>query len=475
MPAPKPVVTRFAPSPTGYLHIGGARTALFNWLYARHMGGRFLLRIEDTDRARSTPEATAAIFEGLRWLGLDWDGEPVSQFERAGRHAEVAAEMLAAGKAYRCYATPEEIAAFREAAKAEGRPPLFLSPWRDADPASAPEGAPFAVRLKAPREGVTVVRDEVQGEVTWRNETLDDLILLRSDGTPTYMLAVVVDDHDMGVTHVIRGDDHLTNTARQTLIYQAMGWDVPVFAHIPLIHGPDGKKLSKRHGALGVEAYREMGYLPEAMRNYLARLGWSHGDEEFFTTPQAVEWFDLPQIGKSPARFDFAKLENLCGQHIRASEDDVLLAHIEDYLAAHGHAPLPDRVRAQVLRAMPGLKERAKTIPQLLEMARFATESRPFEPDAAARKALANVSQRMLIDLTSRLQHASWTASELEGVVREFAQAESLGLGKIAQPLRAALTGRTVSPSVFDMMEILGKEESLARIEDCAEALTTNS
>ncbi|WP_424934537.1 glutamate--tRNA ligase [Amaricoccus macauensis] len=474
MPSPDTVVTRFAPSPTGYLHIGGARTALFNWLFARHNGGRFLLRIEDTDRARSTPEATEAIFDGLRWLGLDWDGDAVSQFERAPRHAEVAHEMLAKGEAYRCYSTPEEITAFREEAKAAGRPPLFLSPWRDADPATAPD-APYTVRLKAPRTGETTVRDEVQGDVTWKNETLDDLILLRSDGSPTYMLAVVVDDHDMGVTHVIRGDDHLTNSARQSLIYKAMGWDVPTFAHIPLIHGPDGAKLSKRHGALGVEAYRDMGYLPEAMRNYLARLGWSHGDDEFFTTEQAVEWFDLPQIGKSPARFDFAKLENLCGQHIRASGDAALLTQLDAFFALQNRPAMDDNLRAKMLAAMPGLKERAKTLPQIVEMAGFLLEQRPFVPDKAGRKVLSSVSQSMLKDLTTRLQHASWAAKDLEGVVREFAQEQSLGLGKIAQPLRVALTGRTVSPSVFDMMEILGKEESLARIEECAESLTSQT
>jgi glutamyl-tRNA synthetase len=474
MPSPETVVTRFAPSPTGFLHIGGARTALFNWLYARHGGGRFLLRIEDTDRARSTPEATQAIFEGLRWLGLDWDGEAVSQFDRAGRHTEAVREMIGRGTAYRCYATQEEITAFRDAAKADGRPPLFLSPWRDADPATSRDG-PYTVRLRAPRDGETTVSDIVQGTVTWRNETLDDLILLRSDGTPTYMLAVVVDDHDMGVTHIIRGDDHLTNAARQSLIYAGLGWDMPSFAHIPLIHGPDGAKLSKRHGALGVEAYRDMGYLPEAMRNYLARLGWSHGDDEFFTTEQAVEWFDLAQIGRSPARFDFAKLENLSGQHIRAAEDGVLLAHVENFLAAQKKPPLDDTQRGRMLRAMPGLKERAKTIPQMLEMARFLLNSRPMEPDKAASKVLDSVSQSMLTDLTSRLQHANWTGPELEGAVRAFAQAESLGLGKIAQPLRVALTGRTVSPSVFDMMEILGKEESLARLEDCTKILRTDS
>jgi glutamyl-tRNA synthetase len=468
MPSAAPVVTRFAPSPTGYLHIGGARTALFNWLYARHTGGRFLLRIEDTDRARSTSEATDAIFEGLRWLGLDWDGDAISQFERAPRHAEIAHAMIARGTAYRCYSSIEEVDAFRAQAKAEGRPPLFRSPWRDADPATAPANGPYVVRLRAPRDGETVVDDVVQGTVTWRNETLDDLILLRSDGTPTYMLAVVVDDHDMGVTHVIRGDDHLTNAARQTLIYRAMDWGVPVMAHIPLIHGADGAKLSKRHGALGIDAYRDMGYLAEAMRNYLARLGWSHGNDEFFTTEQAVAWFDLTRLGKAPARFDFAKLESLSGQHIRAADDAALLAEVEGFLAAQHGRTLTDAEREQMLRAMPGLKARAKTLPQIVEMAKFILGKRPFRPDTAAEKVLLAVSDNTLVDLTSRLRDASWTAGDLEAIVRDFAAAESLGLGKVAQPLRVALTGRTVSPGVFEMMEILGREESLARLEDCA-------
>lgn len=466
MPAPAPVVTRFAPSPTGYLHIGGARTALFSWLYARHTGGRFLLRIEDTDRARSTPEATEAIFEGLRWLGLDWDSEAVSQAAGAARHAEVAHAMVARGTAYRCYATVEEVEAFRETARAEGRPPLFRSPWRDADPASAPD-LPFVVRLRAPREGETAVEDVVQGTVTWKNETLDDLILLRSDGTPTYMLAVVVDDHDMGITHVIRGDDHLTNAARQTLIYRAMDWEVPVFAHIPLIHGADGGKLSKRHGALGVDAYRDMGFLAEAMRNYLARLGWSHGNDEFFTTEQAIAWFDLTHLGKAPARFDFDKLENLSGQHIRAAEDAALLAEIEAFIATQQMTPFTELERARMLQAMPGLKERARTIPQILSMAEFILGKRPFSPDEKAAKILASVPHGMLGRLTSRLQNATWNSTNLEAAVRDFAEAESLGLGKVAQPVRIALTGRTVSPGVFDMLEILGREESLARLEDC--------
>jgi glutamyl-tRNA synthetase len=467
MPSDAPVVTRFAPSPTGFLHIGGARTALFNWLYARHTGGKFLLRIEDTDRARSTPEATAAIYEGLRWLGLAWDGEAVSQFSRLERHAEVARAMLARETAYRCYATAEEVDAFRAAARAEGRPPLFRSPWRDADPTTWPD-TPYVVRLKAPLDGETTVEDAVQDAVTWKNETLDDLILLRSDGVPTYMHAVVVDDHDMGVTHVIRGDDHLTNAARQTLIYRAMDWPAPIFAHIPLIHGADGGKLSKRHGALGVDAYRDMGFLPEAMRNYLARLGWSHGNDEFFTTEQAIAWFDLSHLGKAPARFDLSKLAHLSGQHIRATGDAALLREIDAYLASQQLPALTEPQRIAMLRAMPGMKERAKTIPELLEMARFILAARPIGADAAAAKLLDPAARAMLGRLTSRLQHANWEPSDLEACVRDFASGEGVGLGKVAQPVRAALTGRGVSPSVFDMMEILGRDETLARLADCA-------
>ena len=461
----QPVVTRFAPSPTGTLHIGGARTALFNWLYARGRGGKFLLRIEDTDRARSTPEATQAILDGLGWLGLDWDGEPISQFERAGRHAEVAHAMLASGHAYKCFSTQEEIAAFREQARAEGKSTLFRSPWRDADPADHPN-APYVIRLKAPREGVTVIRDRVQGDVTWKNENLDDMICLRSDGTPTYMLAVVVDDHDMGVTHVIRGDDHLANAARQMLVYQAMGWQVPVWAHIPLIHGPDGKKLSKRHGATGVAEYQKMGYPAAGMRNYLARLGWSHGDDEFFTDDQARAWFDLSGIGKSPARFDFKKLENLCGRHIAAADDAALVAEIDDYLAARGDARLGEAQKSGLERAMYCLKDRAKTFPQLLEKAHFILTERPIVPDGKAARALDTVSIGILKDLTPHLQNASWDRDTLEGVVAAFAEAHDTKLGKLAGPLRAALSGRAVTPSVFDMMLVLGREETLARLGD---------
>ena len=464
---PSKVVTRFAPSPTGFLHIGGARTALFNWLYARGRGGQFLLRIEDTDRARSTPEATEAIFEGMAWMGLDWDGEAVSQASRIERHAAAAETMLGSGTAYRCYATQEEIAAAREAAKEQKRPPRFESPWRDADPADWPADAPYAVRLKAPRSGETTIDDRVQGEVTWSNDQLDDLILLRSDGTPTYMLAVVVDDHEMGVTHVIRGDDHLTNAARQTLIYRALGWQPPVFAHIPLIHGPDGAKLSKRHGALGVDAYRDMGYLAEAMRNYLARLGWAHGDDEFFSTEQARAWFDLDGIGKSAARFDFQKLENLNGQHIRATDDAALTDLAAERFAARHGRPLTDAEHAALSGAMPGLKERAKTLNELLDTAGYIFASRPLAIDEKAAKHLTEETRASLAELTSHLREArSWSAEELETITKDFAAERGLKLGKIAQPLRVALTGATVSPGIYDVMVTLGRDETLARIED---------
>ncbi len=460
-----PVVTRFAPSPTGYLHIGGARTALFNWLYARGRGGKFLLRIEDTDRARSTPEATAAILTGLTWLGLDWDGDAVSQFDRADRHAEVAHQMLAKGRAYKCFATQDEIEAFREAAKAEGYSTLYHSPWRDADPGTHPD-APYVIRIKAPLDGVTVIRDQVQGDVTIRNDQLDDMVVLRSDGTPVYMLAVVVDDHDMGVTHVIRGDDHLNNAARQMMVYAAMDWDVPVFAHIPLIHGEDGKKLSKRHGALGVEEYQRMGYPAAALRNYLARLGWAHGDNEFFTDDQAKSWFDLSGIGRAPARLDFKKLDHLTSLHTSVADDAALLHEIEAFLTATDAPPLSDLARSNLLRAMPLVKDKAKNLSQILEKAQFILSQRPLSLDDKAQAALDNVSRGILRELTPHLQTATWERTNLEGVVTEVAQAHGLGLGKIAQPLRAALAGRTNSPSVFDMMLLLGREETLARITD---------
>ena len=463
------VVTRFAPSPTGFLHIGGARTALFNWLFARGRGGRFLLRIEDTDRARSTPEATRAILDGLDWLGLDHDGETVSQAARAERHAEVARQMLADGTAYKCFATQEEIDAFREAARAEGRSTLFRSPWRDADPATHPD-APYVIRLKAPREGETVIEDRVQGPVTIRNDQLDDMVLLRSDGTPVYMLAVVVDDHDMGVTHVIRGDDHLNNAARQMQIYRAMGWPVPVWAHIPLIHGPDGKKLSKRHGAVSLTEYRDMGYPAQAMRNYLARLGWSHGDQEVFTDAELKALFSLEGVNKAPARLDMKKLDSISGRHIAAMEDAALLHELEDFLAATGRAPLEEGKRALLRAAMPHLKERAKTFLELLEKAHFALAERPIVPDEKAAKALDSVSRSILKELTPRVRDASWSRDALEAVATRFAEEKRMKFGQLAAPMRAALAGRAATPSVFDMMLVLGREETVARLADAARA-----
>ena len=456
------VVTRFAPSPTGFLHIGGARTALFNWLYARHCGGTFVLRIEDTDRERSTPEATEAIFEGLRWLGLDWDGDAVSQFERADRHRAAAAQMLDAGAAYRCYATKEEIEAWREA---NPHAP-FQSPWRDRDPAEASDGAPFVLRLKAPRDGETVIEDAVQGRVAWKNDTLDDLIMIRSDGAPTYNLAVVVDDHEMGVTHVVRGDDHLTNAARQTLIYTALGWTPPVFAHIPLIHGPDGAKLSKRHGALGVEAYRDMGYLPAGMRNYLARLGWSHGDEEVFDDAQAVAWFDLAGVNKAPARLDLAKLDHINGQHMKQADDQALEAQYLSYRAANGlespSAAALDRIR----RAFAALKDRSKTLAELDAAAAFAYAENPIDYEEKAKSQLDEAALAVLTELTPLLSEAeAWRKEPLNKILRDFGDAKSLKFGKIAQPLRAALTGKAASPGVFDVMLALGREECVKRLE----------
>ncbi|MCV2892285.1 glutamate--tRNA ligase [Lentibacter sp. XHP0401] len=466
-PAEQQVVTRIAPSPTGFMHIGTARTALFNWLYARGRGGKFLLRIEDTDRARSTPEATDAILRGMEWLGLDYDGEAVSQFEQSARHAEVANQLLAEGHAYKCFATQDEIAAFREEARAAGTSTHYRSPWRDADASTHPD-APYVIRIKAPREGQTVIRDQVQGDVTIQNEQLDDMILLRSDGSPVYMLAVVVDDHDMGVTHVIRGDDHLNNAARQMLIYEAMGWPLPVYAHIPLIYGPDGKKLSKRHGATGVEEYQHMGYPASGMRNYLARLGWSHGDDEFFTDTQALEWFDLPSIGKSPARFDFKKLENLCGQHIAHTENAALLHELQEYLVATDQLSLPEAKKTLLEAAMPQLKERAKTYGELLDKATFIMADRPIVPDEKAAGALDTVSRGILKELTPHLQNVSWCRLDLEALLNGFAEERDTKFGKLAAPLRAALAGRSATPSVFDMMLVLGRDETIARIEDAA-------
>jgi glutamyl-tRNA synthetase len=462
------VVTRFAPSPTGYLHIGGGRTALFNWLYARGRGGKFLLRIEDTDRERSTPEATAAILRGLTWLGLDWDGEVVSQFERRDRHAEVAHQMLARGTAYKCFSTKEEIEAYRAAREAEGASyAVFISPWRDADPATYPDAA-FAIRMKAPRTGETIIDDQVQGRVTIKNETLDDMIVLRSDGTPVYMLAVVVDDHDMGVTHVIRGDDHLNNAARQQMVYDAMGWTVPTWAHIPLIHGPDGKKLSKRHGATGVEEYQVMGYPAAGMRNYLTRLGWAHGDAEIFTSDEAMKWFDLSGIGRAPARLDFKKLENTCGHHMAMADDAALLHELQAFLAAADREPLTSAQADRMLAALPFLKKSAKTFPELMEKAEFLLVDRPILREAKAEEALDTVSRGILKSLTPRLQSASWTKEALEPILTEIAAENGIGFGKLAAPLRAAIAGRTVTPSVYDMMLVIGREETVARLLDAS-------
>ncbi len=468
------VVTRFAPSPTGFLHIGSARTALFNWLYARHTGGKMLLRIEDTDRERSTEPAIAAILDGLSWLGLHWDGEPIFQFARAARHREVAEQLVASGRAYRAYETADELNEMRAKARAEGRFPRYEGKWRDADPKKAPADLPSVVRIKAPREGETVIEDRVQGRVAFPNSDLDDFIILRSDGTPTYMHAVVVDDHDMGVTHIIRGDDHLTNAGRQKILYDALGWPVPVMAHIPLIHGPDGAKLSKRHGALGVDAYRAMGYLPEAMRNYLVRLGWAHGDDEIMSEKDMIAWFDLPGINRAPSRFDFAKLGSINAHYMRAMNDDDLTALL---VASLPHLPegdafgakLTDARRVQLRAAMPLLKERAKTLLDLIAAANFIVVDRPLPVDAAAAALLTPEARAILKRVTPVLTGAGeWTAHATEAAVKDFAVRENLKLGAIAQPLRAALTGRAASPGIFDVLAILGREESLARIADQA-------
>ena len=460
-------VCRFAPSPTGFLHIGGARTALFNWLFAKHHGGTFRLRIEDTDRQRSTPEAVAAILNGLRWLGLDWDDDVVHQFSRAARHAEIAHELLAQGKAYRCYCTAEELEEMRATARAEGRPPRYDGRWRDRDPKDAPPGVAPSIRIKAPQTGETVIRDLVQGDVVIRNDQLDDMILLRGDGTPVYMLSVVVDDYDMGVTHVIRGDDHLNNAARQMMVIQAMGWPVPVYAHIPLIHGPDGAKLSKRHGALAVEAYRDMGYLPEAMRNYLLRLGWSHGDEEVISTEQAIAWFDLDAVGRSAARFDFAKLGNVNGHYIRARDDDSLSRLVVDQLEREPGRPLNDAARARIRAGMPGLKQRARTIVELAESAEFYTHARPIPIAETGRKLLSDAGRARLAAYSDRIATLpEWTAAALEAEARQAAEVAGAKLGDIAQPVRAALTGTNVSPPIFEVMQVLGRDEALGRIAD---------
>ncbi len=461
------VITRFAPSPTGYLHIGSARTALFNWLYARHRGGKFLLRIEDTDRARSTGEAIDAIFDSMSWLGLTWDEEPIFQFSRANRHAEVAHQLLKEGKAYYCYCSPEELEKMREEAKAKNLPARYDGRWRDRDPSEAPSGVPPVIRFKAPQEGETVIEDQVQGTVRLQNNQLDDMVLLRADGTPTYMLSVVVDDHDMEITHIIRGDDHLTNAFRQHHLYHAMGWVVPIFSHIPLIHGPDGAKLSKRHGALGAEAYRDMGFLPEAMRNYLLRLGWAHGDDEVISTEQAIAWFDLPAIGRSPARFDVVKLTNLNAHYMREAEDNRLVDLIEYPLSQLFQRSLTVAEQDRLTRGMPGLKQRAKTIVELVENARFYIERLPF--DEKAEKFLSPEFMEMVASVIARLKALpDFTENSTEGVVRETAEALGQKLGNLAQPLRVLLTGNTISPSIFEIMEVLGREETLRRLENAS-------
>ena len=474
------VVVRFAPSPTGFLHIGGARTALFNWLFARHHqrhgdGGVFRLRVEDTDRLRSTEEAVAAIIDGLQWLGLAWDGEIVHQAANAARHAEIARELLAAGRAYHCYCTPAELEAMREQAHAEKRSVRINSPWRERDPAEAQKltmaGIAPVIRLKAPQEGATAIRDLVLGEVSVDNQELDDLIILRSDGTPTYNLSVVVDDHDMGITHVIRGGEHFRNAFRQTQIYRALDWPVPEFAHIPLIHGADGSKLSKRHGALGIEAYREMGYLPEALRNYLVRLGWGHGDDEIITTDEAIAWFDLAGVGRAPAQFDFAKLDSINAHYIREADDARLVGLVAERLEGEFGGPLAAGERERLLKAMPGLKPRAKTIVELADKARFYVVKRPIAPSGDAAKMLTPDARERLGALAAdlgALAEVEWQGATLDERLREFAGAHGVKLGAVAQPLRAALTGSLASPGIFEVMEVLGREESLARIEDAA-------
>ena len=464
------VTVRFAPSPTGFLHIGGARTALFNWLYAKHHKGAFRLRIEDTDRARSTPEAMAAIIDGLKWLGLDWDGEIVYQSKNQARHADVARQLLAQGHAYYCYCSPEELEQMRLTALKEGRSMRYDGTWRDRDPKTAPVGAKPVIRLRAEQNGDTAVDDLVQGRVTVSNQQLDDLIILRADGTPTYNFSVVVDDHDMAITHVIRGDDHLTNTFRQCQIYKALGWTIPRFAHIPLIHGPDGQKMSKRHGALGAQEYQKLGYLPAALRNYLLRLGWSHGDEEIIPTARAIEWFDLDAVGRAAARFDFAKLDNLNGHYIRATPDDELAALALPFVEAKADRNLDDDARERLRKALPELKPRAKTLVELAERARFYVAQRPISIDPDAKKLLDGAARARLKDLRSALEQMvagpQWNAPHLEQFIKEYCVTANLKLSDLAQPLRAALTGSKASPGIFEVMAVLGRAESLDRLAD---------
>ncbi|MDX2142418.1 MAG: glutamate--tRNA ligase [Rhodospirillaceae bacterium] len=465
------VVTRFAPSPTGYLHIGGARTALFNYLYSKHTGGTFLLRIEDTDRARSTQPAIDAIIDGLKWLGLNWDGDIVFQFARAPRHREAAEQLLAEGKAYRCYCTPEELTAMREEQKKNGWPMRYDGRWRERKPSESEAKLPFVVRLKAPIAGETVLDDLVQGQVTVANSQLDDMVLLRSDGTPTYMLSVVVDDHDMKITHVIRGDDHLTNAFRQHQLFRALGYTPPVYGHIPLIHGPDGAKLSKRHGALGVEAYRDLGLLPEAMRNYLLRLGWGHGDDEIISDAQAIEWFDVKDVGRGAARFDMVKLTNLNGHYIREADDARLVGLIKPLIEKRANLPVDDAAHARLTRGMAGLKQRAKTLIELADSAAFYARGRPLALDDKAKAILAEGGKAVLAQIATALDaQSSWTAADLEAWAKAFGEAKGLKLGQVAQPIRVALSGSTVSPPIFDVMDVLGRAETLARIRDAVGA-----
>ncbi|TDI64651.1 MAG: glutamate--tRNA ligase [Alphaproteobacteria bacterium] len=464
-------VTRFAPSPTGMLHIGGARTALFNWLFARHEGGKFLLRIEDTDRERSTAQASTAILDGLRWLELEWDGEVTCQSKHIERHGQVAQTLLDQGKAYHCYCSPEELTEMRQRAKAQGRPALYDGRWRDRDPSDAPQGVNPVLRIKAPRQGETVIHDRVQGEVRVSNRQLDDFILLRSDQTPTYMLSVVVDDHDMSITHIIRGDDHLTNAFRQQVIYDALGWGVPEFAHIPLLHGTDGAKLSKRHGALSVSAYKDMGYLPAAMRNYLLRLGWSHGDDEIISNEQAIEWFNLDSLGKSAARFDIDKLNYLNGHYIRQLDDQELSQDVLNILKSTNSITVDQTAQQRLLAAMPEFKQRAKTLIELADNCVFLVSSRPLPLTEKAQSQLSEQAPALLAELRGKLETTEhWTAEALDKAIRTFADKKGLKFGKVAQPLRAALTGGASSPGIFDVLAILGREESLGRIQDQAAA-----
>lgn len=467
MPTDMPkVVTRFAPSPTGFLHIGGARTALYNWLFAHHHGGDFLLRIEDTDRKRSTDEAIDAIIAGMKWLGLDWSGEAVSQFAQADRHREVAQALLANGNAYYCYASQEENAEAREKARSEGK--QFLGDlWRDRDPAEAPEGVEPVVRVKMPRTGQTTIEDAVQGSVTVSNSELDDMVILRSDGTPTYMLSVVVDDHDMGITHVIRGDDHLNNAFKQYQIYSMMEWDIPVFAHIPLIHGPDGKKLSKRHGALGVDAYEDMGFLPEAMRNYLLRLGWSHGDDEIITTQQAIDWFTLDNVGRAPARFDFDKLDFVNAHYMKDSDEQALYDLVENNLSQSLGRTIDTAEKTKILKAMVSIKDRAKRIDDLIEPASLFCNIRPLEINEKSAKQINEETKPVLASLKTKLEDLpDWEASEIKATIMSFAEAEDLKLGKVMQPVRAAITGGKQYGDLVEALEILGKDEVIARLSD---------